>query len=120
MSRASRFAPPSSRIPAGWVPPDTGGWFVVRRVAWAGRRWPCHPASMAVYDYLCRTCDRVVEVRASFSEKDAGLRPSCPSCEGEDLRRLFTAVAVGTAGARATSPAAGGGGGCCGGTCGCG
>lgn len=76
---------------------------------------------MAAYDYLCQTCDQVVEIRASFSEKAAGLNPQCPSCKSEDLRRLFTTVAIGSGARGATAgwmPSAGGG--CCGGGCGCG
>lgn len=80
---------------------------------------------MATYDYMCRTCEQVIEVRASFAEKAQGLRPQCPSCKGEDLRRLFTPVSVGSAslGSAASGGAptgGGGGGGCCGGGCGCG
>ena len=85
---------------------------------------------MATYDYLCRTCDQILEVRASFAEKAEGLQPTCPSCKGEDLRRLFTPVSVGSASGGGELPRAGGGGGggdgygggggCCGGGCGCG
>lgn len=75
---------------------------------------------MAAYDYLCQTCDQVVEIRASFSEKAAGLNPQCPSCKSEDLRRLFTTVSIGARSSGAPigpMPSSGGGGGCCGGGC---
>jgi putative FmdB family regulatory protein len=79
---------------------------------------------MATYDYLCRSCDRIVEVRATVAEKVAGLTPTCPTCTGADLRRVFSPIV--SAGARSGLPqfpaggGGGGGGGCCGGGCGCG
>jgi putative FmdB family regulatory protein len=76
---------------------------------------------MAVYDYRCRTCDSVFEVRRPVTA-DAG-EVQCP-CGHDDVSRVWSAVAVAT-GARggegaALPAAAAAGGGCCGGACGCG
>ncbi len=70
---------------------------------------------MAVYDYRCRACDRVFEVRRSI---EADTEPvSCPGGH-DDVARVWSAVSVG---GRATVSAAAGptgaGGGCCGGGC---
>lgn len=68
---------------------------------------------MPVYDYRCRTCDALFEVRRGLSEY-SDVPTSCPSGHLETTR-VFTPVAVGGA-AQASVPAAGGGG-CCGGGC---
>lgn len=65
---------------------------------------------MPAYDYRCRTCDAVFEVRRGLDEAPAPAR--CP--QGHDqTSRLFTPVAVGGS-AAAPVPS---GGGCCGGGC---
>jgi putative FmdB family regulatory protein len=66
---------------------------------------------MPAYDYRCRTCDTVFEVRRGLDEQPAAA--PCPQGHVE-TSRLFTPVAVGGA-AAAPAPAAGGG--CCGGGC---
>ena len=70
---------------------------------------------MPTYDFTCTDCGHATEVRATFSEKDAGLSPRCATCGGDDLRRLFRPVSV--MGSRMPAPAPAGGGGCCGGGC---
>ena len=68
---------------------------------------------MPAYDYRCRTCDALFEVRRGLHEYP-DVPTSCPDGHLETTR-VFTPVAVGGA---ATAPApAGGGGGCCGGGC---
>ena len=76
---------------------------------------------MAAYDYRCRTCDTVFEVRRGISEEPSDVR--CPDGHVA-VARVWSAVAVGgratvTASAvtAAASPAAAAGGGCCGGGC---
>ncbi len=80
---------------------------------------------MPAYDYRCRTCDAVFEVRRGLD--DAPAPAACPSGHAE-TSRVFTPVAVGGAvrgavggavpgrggGSAAPAPA---GGGCCGGGC---
>ena len=75
---------------------------------------------MPAYDYRCRTCDAVFEVRRGLHEYP-DVPTSCPSGHLE-TSRVFTAVAVGGAVGRAVggasrAPAPAGGGGCCGGGC---
>jgi putative FmdB family regulatory protein len=66
---------------------------------------------MPAYDYRCRTCDALFEVRRGL---DVAPTPApCPQGHAE-TSRVFTPVAVGGS---AAAPAAAGGGGCCGGGC---
>ena len=67
---------------------------------------------MPAYDYRCRTCDALFEVRRGL--QDTAAPAPCPQGHSE-TSRVFTPVAVGgTASAGAPAPA---GGGCCGGGC---
>jgi putative FmdB family regulatory protein len=68
---------------------------------------------MAAYDYRCRTCDSVFEVRRGIVDDAAEVR--CPDGH-DDVARLWSAVAVGGRSAAPAVPAAAGGG-CCGGGC---
>ena len=45
---------------------------------------------MPLYDYQCQGCQTVFEVRATFKEKEAGLKPACPKCESKQTRQLLT------------------------------
>ena len=67
---------------------------------------------MPAYDYRCRTCDALFEVRRGLD--DAPAPAPCPQGHSE-TSRVFTPVAVG--GAATAAPAPSGGGGCCGGGC---
>ncbi len=53
---------------------------------------------MPFYDYRCRECGQVFEVRATFKEKDEGLRPICPSCESKETEQVVSAPMVVRAG----------------------
>lgn len=66
---------------------------------------------MPAYDYRCRTCDAVFEVRRGLDEASAPA--ACPQGHVE-TSRVFTPVAVGGGGAADPAPS---GGGCCGGGC---
>jgi len=46
---------------------------------------------MPLYEYRCKSCQRRVTLLRSFSDTSA---PRCPECEGEDLTRLVSRVAV--------------------------
>ena len=82
---------------------------------------------MAAYDYRCRTCESVFEVRRSVTAEANGVR--CPDGH-DDVARIWSAVAVAVGGAgsagfsaepvRSRSAAGRPFGGCCGGACGCG
>lgn len=69
---------------------------------------------MAVYEYRCRTCDDVFEVRRPMSE--AGTAAPCPAGHPDTVKLLSMFA---RSGATALAAPAGGGGGCCGGGCGC-
>lgn len=45
---------------------------------------------MPLYDYQCDRCQTTFEVRASFREKELGLRPVCPNCKSTDTRQILT------------------------------
>jgi len=42
-----------------------------------------------VYDYICKDCGKQIEVRASLSEKEKGLKPQCDSCGSYNLVQFF-------------------------------
>jgi putative FmdB family regulatory protein len=71
---------------------------------------------MHLYDYQCKQCQAIFEVRASIREKEAGLTPVCPACESEQTQQLITSGLVLRSGAgpigRGCGPGAGPG--CCG------
>jgi putative FmdB family regulatory protein len=46
---------------------------------------------MPTYAYRCEECGRRFDVQASFAEKQAGLEPACPSCEGMRVKQVITA-----------------------------
>lgn len=72
---------------------------------------------MPVYEYRCEECGERFDVRASFAEKQAGLEPACPSCEGRRVRQVITAGLFlrsgATTGASPSGCAPSGGAGCC-------
>ncbi len=45
---------------------------------------------MPLYDYRCRACGMVFEVRATIKEKEQGLHPICPACQAEDTDRVVS------------------------------
>ncbi len=45
---------------------------------------------MPNYDYQCDRCDTTFEVRASFKEKETGLKPVCPSCQSTETHQLLS------------------------------
>lgn len=44
---------------------------------------------MPIYEFQCADCGARFEVRASFSEKDKGLKPKCPQCGSENTGQVF-------------------------------
>ena len=66
---------------------------------------------MPAYDYRCRTCDTLFEVRRGLA--DEATAAPCPQGHPE-TSRVFTPVSVGGSAAGAPAPS---GGGCCGGGC---
>lgn len=45
---------------------------------------------MPLYEYQCQDCQAVFEVRATFKEKEEGLKPECPQCQSKQTRQLLT------------------------------
>ena len=74
---------------------------------------------MALYEFRCRSCDDVFEVRRPMSE--SGDPAACPNGHDDTVRLLSVFAKTGATGADAPmSAGAPTGGGCCGGGCGCG
>lgn len=46
---------------------------------------------MPLYVYECLHCQTVFEVRATFKEKEAGLKPECPQCQSKETRQRISA-----------------------------
>jgi len=44
---------------------------------------------MPVYEYLCRDCGKVTEIRATLKEKEKGIQPTCPSCQSNNMAHYF-------------------------------
>lgn len=45
---------------------------------------------MPFYDYPCQDYQAVFEVRATFKEKEEGIKPQCPQCQSKQTRQLLT------------------------------
>jgi putative FmdB family regulatory protein len=48
---------------------------------------------MPTYEFRCLDCGRIVRRFYTYAEYDSAL-PSCPRCEGTNLRRLISRVAL--------------------------
>ena len=46
---------------------------------------------MPIYVYQCTQCKTKFEIRASFHEKELGLKPICPNCQANETHQVFTA-----------------------------
>jgi len=46
---------------------------------------------MPTYDFQCNHCQKTFEVRASFQEKEQGLKPMCPTCKSMETHQILTA-----------------------------
>ncbi|MBM3314537.1 zinc ribbon domain-containing protein [candidate division WOR-3 bacterium] len=44
---------------------------------------------MPVYEYKCEDCGRGFDLVASIVEKESGLSPACPRCNGMRVRQVF-------------------------------
>ena len=49
---------------------------------------------MPTYEYVCIECQERMEVRASISEKEKGLKLTCPSCGSKKMVQVFSSFAV--------------------------
>lgn len=75
---------------------------------------------MPLYTYQCEHCQTVFDVRASFQEKERGIKPQCPNCSNPDTHQVLTAgLLIGNAGSGGGSQSSSccgsnSGSGCCG------
>jgi len=44
---------------------------------------------MPMYEYYCQDCNKKFEIKASISEKERGLKVSCPNCGGNKTFQIF-------------------------------
>jgi len=49
---------------------------------------------MPLYDYQCQACGYIFEIRATFSEKEEGLHPVCPTCRSIQTQQIVSAPLV--------------------------
>ena len=45
---------------------------------------------MPIYDYRCDHCQTTFEVRASFREKELGLKAVCPNCQSTETNQVLS------------------------------
>jgi len=72
---------------------------------------------MPIYEYICTKCGEKTEVRASFSEKEKGLKVTCPKCGSKKMASVFGSFMVrGSSSSKDNPPICGPqcGPGCCG------
>jgi len=69
---------------------------------------------MPFYEYCCDECGEKFVVRATFKEKDAGLRPRCPLCDCPDTKVVLRNWQQTVLRQRDRTLQGPGGGGCCG------
>jgi len=71
---------------------------------------------MPIYEYVCPGCKEKVEIFASISQKEKGLKPMCPKCGSEKMIQVFGGFSIGSSrgssGGSFCPPTAGPG--CCG------
>ena len=44
---------------------------------------------MPIYSFECSHCHAHFEMRATFQEKEAGIRPECPECHAREAKQLI-------------------------------
>jgi putative FmdB family regulatory protein len=73
---------------------------------------------MALYEYVCRDCDVVFELRRAMHDADRSVM--CPDGHTDVRRKLSLFASLGASPSAAPGlPSTGSTGGCCGGACGC-
>lgn len=61
---------------------------------------------MPVYEYFCQKCENKFDVKASISEKEKGLKVTCPNCRsGKTIQALGNFFTL----SKDSSPKSGGG-----------
>lgn len=49
---------------------------------------------MPIYSFQCDQCKTLFEVRASYQEKEHGLKLVCPKCQSKDAHQVLTSATV--------------------------
>lgn len=62
---------------------------------------------MPLYDYQCKDCGVVFEVRATIKEREAGLVLACPKCGSREARQRLTFASMLHTGTLSSMPACG-------------
>jgi putative FmdB family regulatory protein len=65
------------------------------------------------YEFECTQCKEKFEVFATLAQKEKGLAPRCPNCDGDQVRRIFDTLVLIPHGGETSAPSASGR--CCGG-----
>mgnify|MGYP000988207819 CR=1 FL=1 len=47
---------------------------------------------MPLYDFRCKDCQEVFEVRLSLTEKEKGVKKPCPKCGSNKVQQFFGAM----------------------------
>lgn len=46
---------------------------------------------MPIYSFQCNDCQTEFDIRASFQEKELGLKPVCPKCQSIETKQVLSA-----------------------------
>lgn len=49
---------------------------------------------MPIYEYICLECKEKIEIWATLSEKEKGLKVICPKCNSSKTTRIFGNISV--------------------------
>lgn len=55
---------------------------------------------MPTYVYICTECQQETEIKASISEKEKGLKVSCPNCGSSRMAQVFGSFMIKGSGKR--------------------
>lgn len=44
---------------------------------------------MPNYEFICRDCRRIAEVKQSLADRDKGEKPVCPDCGSKNMTQFF-------------------------------
>lgn len=49
---------------------------------------------MPAYEYICKDCKKITEVRTSFEEKEKGINVKCEHCGSDNTSQYFGNMTV--------------------------
>lgn len=44
---------------------------------------------MPIYEYICKDCNKIMEVKESLAEKDKKKKRTCPACGSNNMSQYF-------------------------------